>query len=190
MDACAMDFFFFFFKDLAVLLQAVSDSISVSPAPCFSLWKVILCSCPRQSASGCCAQPLPPLGLFSPSPTLVFLLCCFLITMLGWKVAWLEVVFLFLPPPPLHGNPQLQTRPSVLIWLTADGPPRVCLRPRVPYNPQARSKFWLKLVRKRWPDIHVQDMSTLTTNSYLSFRLRITFKFLSCSEVNNKIVFV
>lgn len=46
-----------------------------------------MCSCPRQSASGCCAQPLPRFGPFSLFPSLVFLLCCLLITMSGGKVA-------------------------------------------------------------------------------------------------------
>lgn len=61
--------------------------LSVSAAPCFFLSEVILCSCPRQRASGCCAQPLPRFGPFSLYPSLVFLLCCLLITVSGGKVA-------------------------------------------------------------------------------------------------------
>ena len=86
--------------------------------------------CPRQSASGCCSQPLPRFCLFSLSLSVLFSFCTVssaaasaLITMLRGKVTSREVVFLshFLPPPPLpllYCNPQLQTGPRVFIgWL-------------------------------------------------------------------------
>lgn len=72
--------------------------------------------CPRQCASGCCAQPLPPFGLSSLTLPLLFsalssAAVSALITMLCGKVASQEVAVSSSCVP--HGNPQLQTGLSV-----------------------------------------------------------------------------
>lgn len=110
--------------------------------------------CPRQCASGCCAQPLPPFGLSSLTLPLLFsalssAAVSALIIMLCGKVASQEVAVSCSSSCVPHDNPQLQTGLSVFSGRQQIGlfgsvfPPDFCISLRHGASMSHRFPIWL-----------------------------------------------
>ena len=96
---------------IRVIEPGLPSALRVSPSQrwfCAAL-------CPRQAASGCCAQPLPPFGLFS----LFSVLYCLLSRLLWpWLLCCVEKLphgKLSSPPPPLLSMVILSSTPDFFI---------------------------------------------------------------------------
>lgn len=133
--------------------------------------------CPRQCASGCCAQPLPPFGLSSLTLLLLFsalssAAVSALITMLCGKVASQEVAVSRSSSCVPHDNPQLQTGLSVFSGRQQIGlfgsvfPPDFCISLRHGASMSPRFPIWL--VKNKRDD--------LTTTAAWSFKEIFNYK--------------